>query len=55
MDKDGSGSVGREELMELLKILPLGDVDIEELVNECDKDGDGEVIIYFFIIYVINL
>jgi len=33
MDKDKSGSVGRLELMELLKILPLGDVDLEELVD----------------------
>lgn len=43
MDKDGSGSVGREELLDLLRILPLGDVDVEDMVNQCDKDGDGEI------------
>lgn len=49
MDKDGSGSVGREELLDLLRILPLGDVDVEDMVNQCDKDGDGEVMINIFI------
>lgn len=39
--------------MELLKILPLGDVDLEEMVDECDKDGDGEVIIIFFFYLII--
>ncbi|KAL9099572.1 MAG: hypothetical protein Q9163_004952, partial [Psora crenata] len=44
-DKDGNGSISAEELSSLMKSIgeDLTDEDIEEMVKEADKDGDGNI------------
>ena len=45
VDRDGSGSISRDELVVLLKNLnvPATDEDIARLMNEADGDGSGEI------------
>ena len=45
VDRDGSGSISRDELVLLLKNLnvPATDEDIARLMNEADGDGSGEI------------
>lgn len=42
-DKDGSGTIDTEELRHLMKSIgeDLTDEQIEEMIREADKDGDG--------------
>ncbi|KAL9125382.1 MAG: hypothetical protein Q9217_005405 [Psora testacea] len=44
-DKDGNGTISAEELRNLMKSIgeDLTDQDIEEMVKEADKDGDGNI------------
>jgi calmodulin len=45
VDKDGSGSITRQELEDLMKTLKLsvGAHEIELMIAEIDKDNDGEI------------
>ena len=44
-DADGSGSISRAELHEIMttKGKPLTDAEVEEMMREADKDGDGNI------------
>ena len=44
-DKDGNGTISAEELRTLMKSIgeDLTDQDIDEMVKEADKDGDGNI------------
>ena len=45
-DTDGSGSIDRAELKEImLKIMPgqYTETEIDELIDKADMDGDGEI------------
>ena len=44
-DKDGNGTISAEELRQLMKSIgeDLSDKDIDEMIREADKDGNGEI------------
>ena len=42
-DKDGSGKITKEELMRVLKVDKSQEKEIEKIIKEADKDGDGVI------------
>ena len=44
-DKDGSGSIDRDELHKIMTTLgePLSDAEVDEMLREADKDRDGTI------------
>ena len=44
-DKDGNGTISSDELRHLMKSIgeDLTDADIDEMIKEADKDGDGNI------------
>merc|ERR1719343_944689 len=43
LDKNGDGTLSREELQEGLADLGVPDSEIDAMITEVDKDGDGRV------------
>ena len=42
-DKDGCGKITKEELMEVLNAEPEQEPEIDKIIKEADKSGDGSI------------
>lgn len=44
-DRDGSGTINADELRQVMKALgeDLSDAEIDEMIKEADKNGDGSI------------
>jgi len=53
-DRDGSGTINTEELKEVMKSIgeSLTDEEIEDMMKEADKDGNGTIDCKMFFILV---
>ena len=55
-DKDGNGTISREELSQVMAQLgeKLSEEEIDEMIQDADKNGDGQIDYEEFVKYMTN-